>query len=192
MNTCPHVTRISSPERIAGRPGRLLFAALLLITIAGCASVTRAPADASPVVVTPPPAPAEVIQVLETKTGLASYYHPSLDGGLTASGVPFDNAAMMAAHPTYPFGTVVRVTNLEKSEAVVEVHITDRGPTDVNVAEGVIIDLSGAAAAKLGMLEDGRVRVKVEVLEWGMDARSQQSTDRTVGSWLQAAMPVSV
>jgi rare lipoprotein A len=54
----------------------------------------------------------------------------------------------------------------------VEVRITDRGPTEENTAEGVIIDLSGAAAEKLGMIQDGRVQVKVEVLDWGTDERS--------------------
>jgi rare lipoprotein A len=146
---------------------------VLLVFIPGCVSETQppAPAEATPAV-TPPPAPPQADPVLETQTGLASYYHPSLHGNETASGIPFDNEAMMAAHPTYPLGTVVRVTNLEKAGAVVEVRITDRGPTAENTAEGVIIDLSGAAAEKLGMIVEGRVQVKVEVLDWGTDERS--------------------
>lgn len=52
---------------------------------------------------------------------------------------------MTAAHPTYPLGTRVRVTNLEEGGSV-EVEITDRGPTEENQAEGVIIDLTRAAA----------------------------------------------
>ena len=104
--------------------------------------------------------------MLETREGLASYYHPSLDGLKTASGIPYDDNALMAAHPSYPLGSVVRVTNMENA-TMVEVEITDRGPTAENVAEGVIIDLSGAAARTLGMLEAGRVRVKVEVIYWG-------------------------
>lgn len=141
---------------------------LLVSALAGC--VTQPPP--APVETPPVSAPPVVETVLETKFGLASYYHPSLDGGETASGVSFDNAGMMAAHPTYPFGTLVRVTNLDNANAAVEVTITDRGPTAENVAEGVIIDLSGAAAEKLGMVEDGRVNVKVEVLDWGTDERS--------------------
>jgi rare lipoprotein A len=109
--------------------------------------------------------------VLETRTGLASYYHPSLHGLKTASGIPYDDTALMAAHPTYPLGSVARVTNLE-NDTMVEVTITDRGPTAENVAEGVIIDLSGAAAKTLGMLEAGRVRVKVEVIYWGANEYS--------------------
>ncbi|MBD0377544.1 MAG: septal ring lytic transglycosylase RlpA family protein, partial [Flavisolibacter sp.] len=82
----------------------------------------------------------------------------------------FNSQEMVAAHPTYPLGTVARITNLEKP-AVVTVRIIDRGPTDENLAEGVIIDLSKGAARKLKMVKDGRVRVKVEVLEWGNDER---------------------
>jgi rare lipoprotein A len=73
---------------------------------------------------------------------------------------------MVAAHPSYPLGTVAKVTNLEKGGMVI-VRIIDRGPTDENVAEGVIIDLSKGAAEKLGMVKEGRVKVKVEVLQWG-------------------------
>jgi rare lipoprotein A len=148
----------------------------LLILLPGCVSQTAppppppAPPVAAPSAPTPPPeTPAP--QVLETRNGLASYYHPSLDGLETASGIPYDDSALMAAHPTYPLGTVVRVTNLDNDRSV-EVDITDRGPTQENVDEGVIIDLSGAAAKALDMLEAGRVRVKVEVLYWGANERS--------------------
>jgi rare lipoprotein A len=167
----PHITNISLPKL---PPVRLpwLCILVLLVFIPGCVSETQppVPTETSPVVVPSPPPQAD--RVLETQTGLASYYHPSLHGNETASGIPFDNGAMMAAHPTYPLGTVVRVTNLEKAGAVVEVRITDRGPTAENTAEGVIIDLSGAAAEQLGMIVEGRVQVKVEVLDWGTDERS--------------------
>lgn len=105
-------------------------------------------------------------QVKETQTGLASFYSRSLHGERTASGEKFNNKEMVAAHPTYPFGTIVRVTNLKKG-GTIEVRVIDRGPTKKNRAEGVIIDLSRAAAEKLMMTRDGRTRVKVEVLEWG-------------------------
>ncbi|MBD0295557.1 MAG: septal ring lytic transglycosylase RlpA family protein [Flavisolibacter sp.] len=112
----------------------------------------------------------DTVQVKDVKTGLASYYGPGLEGKETASGKIFNSQEMVAAHPTYPLGTVARITNLEKP-AVVTVRIIDRGPSDENVAEGVIIDLSKGAARKLKMVKDGRVRVKVEVLEWGNDER---------------------
>ena len=83
------------------------------------------------------------------RVGLASYYARSLHGRITASGSKFDNAAMVAAHPTYPFGAVVRVTNLRNDRSV-KVRIVDRGPVARMRKEGVIIDVSRAAADKLG------------------------------------------
>ena len=155
---------------------------ILLLALAGCAGMPNFPMRTTNSTVAPPPPvmpsvplPAEeaaipaVHGVMETKVGLASYYHPSLDGLIMASGVTFDNDALVAAHPSYPFGTVVRVTNLEKADAAVDVRVMDRGPTQENVDEGVIIDLSHAAAERLGMLQDGRIQVRVEVIEWGQE-----------------------
>jgi rare lipoprotein A len=96
--------------------------------------------------------------------GFATYYAKMLDGRRTASGIPFDNDDMVAAHPHYPFGTVVRVTNLRNGRAV-EVRIVDRGPARQVRASGVIIDLSRAAAQKLGFITAGRTRVRLDVLE---------------------------
>lgn len=106
------------------------------------------------------PAGAEPGQVRE---GLASYYARSLHGNVTASGTKFDNTAMVAAHPTYAFGTVVRVTNLSNGRSV-KVRIVDRGPVPRIRKAGVIIDVSRAAAEKLGFITRGRTRVRVEVL----------------------------
>lgn len=108
----------------------------------------------------------EKVKVLETKTGLASYYHRSLEGSETASGETFHQKELVAAHPHFPIGTVVKVVNLENNKEV-QVRINDRGPTKINQKEGVIIDLSQSAAKKLGMMKDGRVKVQVEVLQWG-------------------------
>jgi len=108
------------------------------------------------------------ITIKETQTGLASFYGYAFEGQQTASGETFRSAELVAAHPTYPLGTVARVTNLEAGGSV-QVRIIDRGPTDENVSEGVIIDLSKGAAEKLGMVKKGRVRVRVEVLQWGTD-----------------------
>ena len=98
------------------------------------------------------------------REGLASYYARSLDGKRTASGVPFDNGALVAAHPTYPFGTLVRVTNLSNRRSVT-VRVIDRGPTRAVRRKGVIIDLSRAAADALGFLKAGRTRVRLEVVD---------------------------
>lgn len=110
--------------------------------------------------------PARAIKVADTRTGLASYYARSFDGRTTASGEKFDNDEMVAAHPFYPFDTRVKVTNLDNGRKVT-VRITDRGPYGGNRRDGAIIDLSRAAARRLGMLDDGVTRVRVDVLQWG-------------------------
>ncbi len=91
--------------------------------------------------------------------GVASWYGNEFHNRKTASGVRFDTHAMMAAHRTLPFGTKVRVTNLTNKKSCI-VEITDRGP----FSHGRIIDLSFAAAEKLGMMESGVANVQLEVL----------------------------
>ncbi len=76
--------------------------------------------------------------------------------------------AMTACHPTLPFGSVVRVVNLDNHRSVV-VRITDRG----DLYEGRIIDLSYGAARKLAMIKPGLASVKLEVLSWGDSHRGQ-------------------
>ena len=73
---------------------------------------------------------------------------------------------MVAAHPSYPFGTMIRVTNLANGRSI-KVRILDRGPAPQQRAEGIIIDLSRKAAEVLGFIQRGRARVRLEVLEWG-------------------------
>ena len=92
--------------------------------------------------------------------GVASYYADSFHGQRTASGEAHNKRARTAAHPTLPFGTRVKVTNLENGRSV-WVRINDRGP---HVA-GRIIDLSAAAARRLGMKEDGTARVRLEIYD---------------------------
>ena len=91
--------------------------------------------------------------------GVASYYADSLHGNKTASGEVYDKDAMTAAHRTLPFGTRVKVTYLKTGKSV-EVVINDRGPH----SDKVIIDVSGAAARALGLTDDGRGKVRLEVL----------------------------
>jgi rare lipoprotein A len=104
--------------------------------------------------------------VLASEIGLASFYGTRLHGEETASGEILDRRELVAAHPTYPFDTVVRVTNLENGRSV-EVRIIDRGPGRSARAEGVIIDLSTGAAKILGFIREGRTKVRLEVLRWG-------------------------
>ena len=73
---------------------------------------------------------------------------------------------MVAAHPRYAFGTVLRVTNLTNGQSI-NVRVQDRGPARRAQAEGVIIDVSRGAAEALGFVRQGRVRVRLEVLAWG-------------------------
>ncbi len=94
-----------------------------------------------------------------TEVGLASFYADKFDGRMTASGETFSQKKMTAAHRTLPFGTVVRVTNLDNNLSV-DVTINDRGP----FVEKRIIDLSKAAAEKLKFVSKGTASVKVEVL----------------------------
>ena len=91
--------------------------------------------------------------------GLASYYGQVHDGRRTANGERFDMQAMTAAHRTLPFGTQVRVTNLANGQDVV-LRINDRGP----YVRGRMIDVSYAAARRIGLLHDGVARVRMEVL----------------------------
>jgi rare lipoprotein A len=108
--------------------------------------------------------------VLKTQVGDATFYSSRFQDHKTASGQIFDNNKAMAAHRTYPFGTVVRVINLRNGRSV-NVVIVDRGPFGKNRREGAIIDLSPAAAERLGILKSGKTRVKLEVLAWGNDER---------------------
>ncbi len=91
--------------------------------------------------------------------GIASWYGPGFHGRRTASGEIYNMYAYTAAHRTLPLGTYVRVINLENGKSVV-VRINDRGP----FKKGRIIDLSYAAAKKIGMLEKGTARVRLEIL----------------------------
>jgi rare lipoprotein A len=97
-----------------------------------------------------------------TQEGLASFYGKEFNGRRTSSGEIFDMHKLTAAHRSYPFGTIVRVTNL-KDGSQVDVKVNDRGP----VKPERIIDLSLAAAKSIGLDKLGLVRVRLEVLEWG-------------------------
>jgi rare lipoprotein A len=103
-----------------------------------------------------------VVRALATQEGLASYYGKEFNGRKTSSGEIFDMNKATAAHRTYPFGTILRVTNL-KSGSQVDVKVNDRGP----VKPERIIDLSYGAAKTIGLDKLGLVRVRLDVLEWG-------------------------
>jgi len=92
-------------------------------------------------------------------TGKASFYGGKWHGRKTANGEIYNQNSMTAAHKTLPFNTKVKVTNLNNGKSVV-LRINNRGP----FKKGRIIDVSVAAAKKLGMVKSGVVPAKVEVL----------------------------
>lgn len=96
--------------------------------------------------------------------GFASWYGGKFHGRLTSSGEVFDTNEMTAAHRTLPFGTVVKVTNLDNGRSTV-VKINDRGP----FVEGRVIDLSRAAAEEIDMLGQGVARVSLEIVAFATD-----------------------
>lgn len=95
----------------------------------------------------------------QIQTGMASWYGPGFHGKRTANGEVYNQHALTAAHRTLPLGTRAIVTNVETGESV-EVRINDRGPYKY----GRVIDLSYAAARRIGMWATGTAPVRVEVL----------------------------
>ena len=121
---------------------RLLSACALLSLLAGCASTDAIDPHGY------------------DKTGVASYYGAKHHGKRTASGERFNQHGLTAAHRQLPFGTRVKVTNLNNDKSCV-VRINDRGPH----TRGRLIDVSREAAEQLGMLRSGTAKVRVQALD---------------------------
>jgi rare lipoprotein A len=128
----------------------VLFLSLFLLSLAnqGCAT-----------------APTRQHDVVSIEHGRASWYG-SEQGRHTASGERFNARALTAAHRHLPFGTIIRVTNLENGLRV-DVRINDRGPW----RHGRVLDLTSAAADVLKMKRSGIVPVEIEVLKLGSPKR---------------------
>ena len=94
-----------------------------------------------------------------SESGIASWYGAPYHGQRSASGEIYDQEKLTAAHRTLPFGTRVRVRRLDRDGSIV-VRINDRGP----FVKSRIIDLSRAAAVRLGMTDGGVAPVIVEVV----------------------------
>ena len=105
-----------------------------------------------------PPRPLVIPKELP-ETGEASWYGEEFEGNTTASGERFDSNGLTAAHPSLPFGTTVRVTNLSNSRNIV-LRINDRGP----YIGRRLIDVSWRAAKRLGFVDSGTTPVRVEVV----------------------------
>lgn len=95
----------------------------------------------------------------DAQSGKIAYYGRKFAGRKTASGQRFNPGALTMAHPSLPFGTLVKVTNTKNNRSVV-LRVNDRGPTTA----GRIGDVSRAAAARLKMLRSGVVEAKLEVV----------------------------
>lgn len=91
--------------------------------------------------------------------GVASYYGSAFHGRKTASGEIFNKWDYTCAHKRLPFGTKLKVQNTKNKRSVI-VRVNDRGP----FAKGRIVDLSYAAAKKLGMIKDGTAKVRIEIV----------------------------
>ncbi len=101
-------------------------------------------------------------QVGRSWTGMASYYADKFHGRMTANGEIYDMYAMTAAHKKLAFGTIVKVTYLSNGKSV-RVRINDRGP----FVKGREIDLSLGAAEKIGMVQSGVGKVRLEIIKLG-------------------------
>src|SRR5512132_2644954 len=114
-----------------------------------------------PILTTDEPAQAQMglLGAVYVQRGEASWYGPGFHGRKTASGERFNQYELTAAHKKLPLGTKATVTNLKNGKTI-QVEINDRGP----YARGRIIDLSKAAADRLGMKKAGTTPVRVEVI----------------------------
>lgn len=145
---------------------------VLLFVLTGCATGRVGPAPRPRASLPPPstprpptPRPGEFEQ-----TGQASWYGRHHHGKRTASGEIYDMNKLTAAHRTLPLGTRVLVTNLENGRSV-EVRVNDRGP----FARSRVIDLSYAAARRLGAVGAGVIRVGLKILA---DSAADGAPDR--------------
>lgn len=161
---------------------RLVFVLALTFLLAGCshkrvtvavppapASQPRVPAGTTPTESGETRLPETELPTIEippdtkpllVETGIASWYGAPYHNRRGSNGEIYDMNAMTAAHRTLPLGSIVRVTELQNHHSVI-VRITDRGP----FVEGRIIDLSQAAARKLGLVQKGTAKVEVDLLK---------------------------
>ncbi len=124
----------------------LCLAIAASLALAGCGGKKRARLPAA-------------ARIGSTETGIASWYGYPYHGRRAASGEIYDMEKMTAAHRTLPFGTWVRVRNLENDKTV-DVRITDRGP----FVRGRVLDLSHAGAVAIAMIGPGTAKVRITVI----------------------------
>jgi rare lipoprotein A len=149
---------------------RIWLLALLAVIVYGCATSTPSPA----------PAP-------DALQGIASWYGEEFAGRTTANGEIFDPLLFTAAHRTLPFGTVLDITN-PKTQQSVRVRVNDRGPYIGNR----VIDLSYAAAEKIGLIEPGTGQVEIAVVRVGNGEREPPAPLEVVIAKAPASVPAVV
>jgi rare lipoprotein A len=133
------------------RRAKFLWAALLWVPVMFLAAqASNAPLVASS---------NQPVKPLKTWVGNASWYGDDFNGRKTANGEEFDSEALTAAHPTLPFGSIVRVVNPRNHKFEV-VRINDRGPYQ----EGREIDVSYRVARKIGLTNSGVSKVRLELM----------------------------
>ena len=147
------------------------LAALLLATIAAAGCAGRRPVTTTtPPVITPEPAPQPPAPGIAqpaapgapggyVEEGIASWYGVPFHGRRAADGEMFDMNTLVAAHRTLPFGSILRVTNLNNGRQI-EVRVIDRGP----FVRDRVLDVARAAAVGLGMIGTGTAPVRIELL----------------------------
>jgi rare lipoprotein A len=128
---------------------RVFIVAAMVIVAYGCATTQP-----------PVPRPSETLQ------GIASWYGEEFAGRTTANGEIFDPSGLTAAHRTFPFGTILDITNAKTSQTV-RVRVNDRGPYIGNR----VIDLSYAAAQQIGLIEPGVGTVDITIVKVGSGER---------------------
>jgi rare lipoprotein A len=154
---------------------RLFAVAVAAASLAACAQSSRvsersaphptrqaafAPAPVRHIAVAPRPVSVvrrDATEAAPASSGMASFY---TEGTRTASGEKFNTLELTAAHPTLPFGTKLRVTNVATGRAVT-VRVNDRGP----YVPGRVVDVSYSAADALGMVGRGVAKVKLDVVQ---------------------------
>jgi len=130
---------------------------LLLFLVVACGASVRYSSQKDSV-----KAPAQSFKAGRSFSGVASYYGSKFHGKMTASGEAFNMYELTAAHRTLPFGTILKVTNLANGKSVT-VTVNDRGPFRKNR----VLDLSYAAAKKIGMLQSGTARIQAVIVRLG-------------------------
>jgi rare lipoprotein A len=168
----PMPNRIAASSSLIRSLVTFVFSVVISITIAGCSQQAQPPAQ---VVLPPPPPPVVAIPhpTAPTKVTTASWYGPGFDGHTTSSGEIYHQQALTAASRTLPIGAHAKVTNLKTGKSVV-VRINDHGP----FVHGRGIDLSRAAAKKIGIDKHGKAKVAVTRVDRPADEIPDASTTK--------------